>query len=301
MEKCKTCFVIAAGKNASLELAAGAAQFAQETVLIALSEPVVAEGISKVYRLEEADSSVAVYISAIVELLLKNRPELVLIEQSRNGRLLAGAVAAAFNTAVQTDIFDLQFDGGFISRRAGYGGLAVKTERSSQTAVICAGAGLFQAASEIACSKAEEIKANSSIEFIEKKEKLQQRVNLAAARRVVCVGRGIGDAQTLAIARDLAESLDAELGCTRPVAEEDGLMETNRYIGVSGVSIKPELYLALGLSGQVQHTSGITQADKIIAINKDENAGIFKECDFGLVGDLKEVLPKLTELIRENK
>ncbi|MBQ9687139.1 MAG: electron transfer flavoprotein subunit alpha/FixB family protein [Oscillospiraceae bacterium] len=299
MEKCKSSFVVAAGKGAILELAAGAAQFAEKVSLVALAAPVSAQGIDAVYTLEDPNASVALYAKAIVKLICEQKPELVLVEQSRNGRLLAGLIAAAFGTSVQTDVSEIEYDGAFVTKRAGYGGLAVKVERSAETAVICVSSGSFPAAGEVPCEAPVVLKAEGEgITFVEKKEKLQQRTNLSAARRVVCVGRGIGDEEKLALAEELAGVIEAEMGCTRPVAEEDHLMPTNRYIGVSGVSVKPELYVAVGVSGQVQHTSGVS-ATRVIAINKDEHAPIFSECDFGVVGEAKDVLPKLIALLKD--
>ena len=293
MDKCKNAFIVAANKSAVLELATGAAQFAEKVTLINLGAPASAVGVDAVYCLEDAGKSVVLYTKAIVDLVAAAKPELVLVEQCRNGRLLAAAIAAALGTSAQTDVNEISFDGAFVTTRQGYGGLAVKTERSTANAVVCVGAGTFAAAEEAECAAPAVIAAPvSGFTFVEKKEKLQQRTNLSAARRVVCAGRGIGDADTLALAEKLAEILGAEIGCTRPVAEEENLMPSNRYIGVSGVSIKPELYVALGVSGQIQHTSGVT-AGRVIAVNKDDHAPILSDCDFGLVGDLKDVLPKL--------
>jgi len=299
MDKCKTCFVIASGKAGALELATGAVQFAEKVSLISLSAPVSAAGIDTVYCLEDTNVSAAMYTQAIAKLVAEQKPELVLVEQSRNGRLLAGAIAAACGTSVQTDISAIDYDGAFVTKRAGYGGLAVKTERSTETAVVCVGVGVFAAAEEAAVGETVTIKAEQTgICYVEKTEKVQQRTNLSAAKAVVCVGRGIGDTENLAVAEELANLIGAEMGCTRPVAEEDKLMPSNRYIGVSGVNIKPELYIAVGLSGQVQHTSGVNDAGCVLAINKDENAPIFSECDFGVIGDLKAVMPKLIELLK---
>ena len=295
MDKCKACFIVASGKSAILELASGAAQFAEKVSLIALSEPASAAGIDTVYCLENPETSAALYTKAIAALIAEQKPELVLVEQNRNGRLLAAAIAVALGTSAQTDPFEICYDGSaFVTKRQGYGGLAVKTERSASSAVICVGAGTFAAAEEAACAAPIAIKADeqSGICFVEKKEKVQQRTNLSAARRVVCVGRGIGGEENLALAEQFAAAIGAEIGCTRPVAEEDQLMPSNRYIGVSGVAVKPDLYIALGVSGQVQHTSGVT-AGRVIAVNKDDHAPIFSECDFGLVGDVKDVLTKL--------
>ena len=299
MEKCKSCFVIAAGKTAVQELVGGAAQYAESVSLIALGEPMSAAGVDKVYCLADPAGSVVLYAKAIAALVKEQAPQLVLVEQSRNGRLLAGVVAAALGTSAQTDIAELKTDDGFVTKRAGYGGLAEKVEKAAATAVLCVSAGMFEAAAEAPCTDPVAIAADDAgIAFVEKKEKVQQRTNLGSARRVVCVGRGIANEENLAMAEELAAAIGAELGCTRPVAEEDHLLPTNRYIGVSGVAIKPDLYIAIGLSGQIQHTSGVS-ADRVIAINKDERAPIFSECDFGVVGDLKDVLPKLKQRLSE--
>ena len=94
----------------------------------------------------------------------------------------------------------------------------------------------------------------------------------------------------------LGAKLGAEIGCTRPIAEEEHWLARNRYIGVSGISVRPNLYMALGISGQVQHMVGVSDARLIVAVNKDAKAPIFQNCDIGLVADMNKVLPQLTEL-----
>ena len=120
-------------------------------------------------------------------------------------------------------------------------------------------------------------------------------MNLAAAKVVVGVGRGLEREENLSLARDLAAAIGGEVGCSRPVAEGEKWMPRETYIGVSGVMIKPELYIACGISGQVQHMAGVNQSRVIVAINKDKSAPIFKQCDYGIVGDLSVVLPALTK------
>ena len=95
----------------------------------------------------------------------------------------------------------------------------------------------------------------------------------------------------------LAQKMGAELACSRPIAEGEKWMPKNRYPGVSGVVVKPEVYVACGISGQVQHMVGVNEARVIIAVNKDKNAPIFKHCDYGIVGDLNKVVPALTQLL----
>ncbi|MCL1848011.1 MAG: FAD-binding protein, partial [Coriobacteriia bacterium] len=116
----------------------------------------------------------------------------------------------------------------------------------------------------------------------------------AAASRVVGGGRGFGAEADLGLARDLAAALGAELACSRPITESENWMARERYIGVSGAVIKPELYFAVGISGQIQHMVGVSQARTIVAINKDKNAPVFKHADVGIVGDLYDLLPALT-------
>ena len=97
------------------------------------------------------------------------------------------------------------------------------------------------------------------------------------------------------MARDLCAKVGGELGCSRPLAENVDWMPRNLYIGVSGLQLAPKAYFALGISGQMQHMVGVTGADTIIAVNKDANAPIFKQADYGIVGDIKTVVPALIE------
>ena len=123
-------------------------------------------------------------------------------------------------------------------------------------------------------------------------------VEPSKARLVVSVGRGIGSQENIAIAAALSNAIGAELGCSRPVAENEKWMDRERYVGISGIMIKPELYLALGISGQIQHMVGANGAQILMAINKDKNAPIFQFADYGIVGDLMKIVPALTEKLK---
>lgn len=296
----KNCYVIAESKSAALELCAGAATLAENVTLVCLGAAVSAEGVSKVYAPADASVSVAAAAGAVAEIVKAAAPEAVLVEQCRNGRLVAGVVAAMLNTGVQTDIYELTAgDNGITTKRLSNGGLAVLTECSQGTAVVCVGSGMFAPAAEAAPAAVETYAAAcAGITTVERKEKVVTRTNLAAARRVVSVGRGVKDADTLALMESFAGMIDAEIGCTRPLAEEEHLLPTARYIGVSGVTVRPEVYVAVGLSGQVQHMAGADQSGFILAINKDEHAPIFQGCDLGIVGDLNSVVPKLIEELK---
>ncbi|MDR3348917.1 MAG: electron transfer flavoprotein subunit alpha/FixB family protein [Acidaminococcales bacterium] len=117
---------------------------------------------------------------------------------------------------------------------------------------------------------------------------------IAGAERVVAVGKGIGDAKNLELARKLAARAGAALGSSRPVAESLRYLPLDRYIGMSGQIFSGKLYIACGISGAIQHLKGIKDAGIIVAVNNDPDAPIFKNCDYGIVGDLTEVLPLLT-------
>ena len=118
-------------------------------------------------------------------------------------------------------------------------------------------------------------------------------VDLTKADVVVAAGRGFTAEEDLQAARDLCDKLGAGLGCSRPLAEGVDWMPKETYIGVSGLMLAPKVYVAAGISGQMQHMVGCNRATTLFAINKDKNAPIFKQCDFGLVGDVKTVLPAL--------
>jgi electron transfer flavoprotein alpha subunit len=103
------------------------------------------------------------------------------------------------------------------------------------------------------------------------------------------------------MAEELAGLMEAEVGCSRPVAEGLNWLPLERYVGISGAIVKPELYLAVGISGQVQHMVGINQSRVIVAINKDKQAPMFKQADYGIVGDLNKVLPLLIKKFKAGK
>ncbi|MFA6807698.1 MAG: FAD-binding protein, partial [Eubacteriales bacterium] len=187
-----------------------------------------------------------------------------------------------------------------ISKRMIYGGAAFRTEKLlSKTVVVTLGVGVFEALAEDATrngmvTEITDVPA-SKIKRVESHEKNEAVVNLATAKRLVDVGRGFAKEEDLELGRKVASLIGADVGCSRPVAEGNGWMPKSSYIGVTGVIIKPELCFMMGISGQVQHLVGINQSKTVVAINKDKNAPIFKHVDFGVVGDMYKILPRLIE------
>jgi len=128
-------------------------------------------------------------------------------------------------------------------------------------------------------------------------EGVKDKVDLTRAEVIVAVGRGIGKQENLQIVQDLADALGAELAASRPVCDNEWL-PMDRQIGSSGQTVAPRVYLAVGISGAIQHLVGMKGSSTIVAINKDPNAPIFQVADYGIVGDLFEVVPALTALAR---
>ncbi len=128
----------------------------------------------------------------------------------------------------------------------------------------------------------------------------EQAVDLGSAQRIVSVGRGIKEAENLHIVQELAAALGAELAASRPICD-NGWLPLDRQVGSSGQTVAPKLYLAVGVSGAIQHLVGMKGSQCIVAINKDREAPIFEVADYGIVGDLFEVVPALTEAIKAAK
>lgn len=127
-----------------------------------------------------------------------------------------------------------------------------------------------------------------------------EHVDLTAAEAIVAVGRGIGDADKMGIIEELAAALGAEIGASRPVIDNDWLPR-DRQIGSSGQTVAPKLYVAVGISGAIQHLVGMKGSGTVVAINKDPGAPIFSVADYGIVGDLHEIVPELTAALEEAK
>ena len=251
----------------------------------------------EVFAYPEEVSLVSV-LSAVSELIVSQKPQLLLCESGSDGRLLAGYTAAKLGVSPLCDVMSLSCTADAVeTTRLVYGGSAVKTEQCAFPAVAIVCAGTFEASDAAAEPQGTQINCSGScsVELAGTSAVEASTVNLAAAKRVVGVGRGLASADNIPAAEKLAAALGAEIGCTRPVAEEEHWYSKDRYIGVSGVMIKPNFYLAIGISGQIQHMVGVNQTNVICAINKDENAPIIKQADYTLIGDVNAVLPAIIE------
>jgi electron transfer flavoprotein alpha subunit len=285
------------------------------TPALALGQPVVALttdpaeaqtlaslGAGRVLLLKAAATSPEALAPAIAELLAKEQASVVLVGGTLRGKHLAAHVAAALKAGLTTDAKALALvDGKLETQRILYAGLAVSAEVVTLPAVATIPQRTFLApapAAQAGTVESVEVAADTRVSVLNVTPMESEGVDITAAIKLVSVGRGFAQKADLALARELGAVLKAELACTRGIAEDEHWLPIERYIGISGQTVKPELYLAVGLSGQVQHMVGCRESKVIVAINKDEQAPIFEAADYGIVGDLYTVLPLLTAALK---
>ena len=246
-------------------------------------------------------------IPVIVEEARKEKPELILLPATPRGKNMAALIAARLNVGLVSGCTQIAFDEGsktLVMERLAYGGAALhKVTCSTRPAMATIPQRTYETAM-LEMGRQGHVRElpsppTSAIKVIERKVKDREEKDISEARVVVCVGRGMEKKEDLTLARQLAQVIGGEIGCTRPIAEEFHWLPEELCIGLSGVQVKPDLYFGIGVSGQVQHVTGIRNAKVIAAVNKDENAPIFKAADFGIVGDLYDVMPKLISELKK--
>lgn len=239
----------------------------------------------------------------IVRLVREVKPEIFLFGATRLGRSLGPRVAVALDTGLTADCtgLDLDEDGNLIQIRPAFTGniLAhIKTWTRPQMSTVRYK--VMQKKARDANRRGEIIKKDAelvpSLLTIKKKEKLGG-VNISEADVIVSGGRGLKKAEDFSILAALAELLGGVVGSSRPLVD-DGWIGKEHQVGFSGNTVKPKLYVACGISGSPQHLAGMRDSDVIVAINSDPSAPIFRLADYGIVGDLYEVVPRLTNEIK---
>ena len=268
----------------------------------------LASGADRVFWLGELKAGYLVedYVPTLAALVEKEAPRGLLVGATTRGRAVAGRLAARLGVTALTDVRQFTFEDGVIkAHHMIFGGGAVRIEKPlSKIMLATVGPGTFEALLLRAGRPGEVV----DVPFVapewrvtrrESKARPPATVNLAAAKKVVCAGRGLARQEDLALVKELAQALGAEVACTRPLAEGLGWLPRERYIGISGASVKPNLYLGVGVSGQVQHTVGMSEARLVVAINKDNQAPIFAQADYGIAGDLYTIVPALIAALKE--
>lgn len=253
-------------------------------------------GVDRVLRVEPAPGAPAETCAAAVAALVADlAPALVLAAPRPADRVLAGAVAARLSAPVLTMVRAVAVaDGGVEVTRSVFGGIAERTERVTGTAVVVTDGGAAGEGGSAPVVDAAAAPADPAVTVTATRVAERAAVDLSRAPRVVAAGRGVRRQEDLALVEGLAAALGAEVACSRPLAEGVGWLPHDRYVGVTGQHVAPELYVAAGVSGQLQHVVGARGAGTVVAINTDPGCPYFAEADYCVVGDLYEVLPALT-------
>jgi electron transfer flavoprotein alpha subunit len=247
------------------------------------------------------------YVGALAPALAAEAPDLVVFPHTyQTVDYLARLAFAVGGTLVPEIVGFGVADGGLLWRRPVLGGKLQATVRAKGPApvLLSVQAGAFApietAGSEvpIRALAVDPERAVPDREILGVEEVAGEQLDLSAASVIVAVGRGIGEKEKMGIVEELAAALGAEIGASRPVID-NGWLPRDRQIGSSGQTVAPKLYLALGISGAIQHLVGMKGSQVVVAINKDASAPIFSVARYGIVGDLHEVVPALTAALRE--
>jgi electron transfer flavoprotein alpha subunit len=245
-----------------------------------------------------ADSAAA----GILEMVNAKGFGALLVAETRFGTMVAAKVAARLRVGSLGKGKKLRVEGGrLILERDVYGGRFTATVASRMPCVAVVQAGAYRAA-DASPSPAETVTVTAGepkVNVSENKQGQQGEAGVKSAAKIVSAGRGFARKEDLVLAQDLASVLGASLGCSRPLSSDLGWMGEEAHIGLTGAYVHPQLYVAIGISGQLQHVAGIKDSKVIVAINKDGQAPIFQVADYGIVGDLYEVVPALTKVLKQ--
>lgn len=261
-------------------------------------------GADKVFLLKGNSPWPESYAGAIAELIGKEQASVMLVGATMRGKDLAAQVAALLKTGLVTDALTVQYANDAIeTTRLVYGGLAVRTETVALPALVTIPPRTFAetSAAAVHCEiiTVETANDDSRVTISNVCPIVREGADIATATKIVCVGRGLNKQEDMKIVEELATAVGGEIGCTRGISEDYHWLPNERYIGISGQKVKPELYIGMGISGQVQHVVGIRDSKVIVAIDSNEKAPIFEAADYGIVGDLYEVVPLLTAALQK--
>ena len=261
------------------------------------------------------------YTHAIASVIEEFKPEIFLIGATAIGRDLGPRVCARIHTGLTADCTKLDI-GDFpmnpvpgretkhnqlLMTRPAFGGNTIATiacpDFRPQMATVRPG--VMQKIDPIAGAKAEVIEYNPGftpdnkyVEILDVVKELSDTVDIMDAKILVSGGRGVGSAENFKLLQDLADVIGGTVSCSRAVVD-NGWLPKELQVGQTGKTVRPNVYFAIGISGAIQHTAGMEESDIIIAINKDDSAPIFDVADYGIVGDLNKIVPKLTEELKK--
>lgn len=272
-----------------------------------LQEALAAAGAAKVYAAESDiidDYLVTPKVDVLAALVESTSPAAVLTAASVEGKEVSGRLAARLGSGLLVDVVDVKSDGSAVHSIFG-GAFTVDAKANGDVPVISVRPGAIEAKPEAAAATRVDVEVPAQEENavkITSREPVAggDRPELTEASIVVSGGRGVGSADKFSVVEELADSLGAAVGASR-AAVDSGYYPGQFQVGQTGKTVSPQLYIALGISGAIQHRAGMQTSKTIVAVNKDEEAPIFEIADFGVVGDLFNVAPQLTEAVKKHK
>ncbi len=244
------------------------------------------------------------YTEVLTSVIKAEEPEILLIGATSIGRDLAPRCSAAVKTGLTADCTQLEMDeetGNLLMTRPAFGGNIMATivcgNHRPQMATVRPGVmEVVKGAPECGVSvdrmDLSGMDLTSQVKILEAVKNVKDHVDIGSARVLVAGGRGVGSKEDFALLRKLADSLKGEVAASRAAVDE-GWVEKAQQVGQTGTTVRPDLYIACGISGAIQHIAGMENAGYIVAVNKDPDAPIFEYADIGLVGDYKTIVPML--------
>lgn len=286
-----------------------------------LTKEIITYGADKVYLAETPelkDYTTLPYTKVVVDLVKEYQPQIVLYGASSTGRDLAPRITSELKTGLTADCTDLQI-GDYTSKgneyknilyqiRPAFGGNIIATivspDHRPQMATVREGVMKMNDPDKSKEGEVITVKADIPKELIVteiiKKFQQEKMVNLKAAQIIVAGGMGVGTKDNFELIHKLAHTIGAEVGSSR-AAVDAGFIGKDHQVGQTGTTVRPKLYIAIGISGSIQHMAGMNESNRIISINNDPNAPMFQISHYGIVGDLNEVVPKLIEVYKSQK
>jgi electron transfer flavoprotein alpha subunit len=251
------------------------------------------------------------YTRVITELVREHRPSILLMGATSVGRDLAPRVSRRLGAGLTADCTELSIDPTeriLLQTRPAFGGnvMATIANRFSRPQMATVRPGVMEArkvpgqTGRIVPIRVGLSPQDLVLKLVKSAKEPKAGVNLEEAKVIVAGGRGVGDKEGFKLLEELAGLLGGELAGTR-VAVEEGWIGPERQVGQTGVTVRPELYIACGISGAIQHRAGMMNSRYIVAINKDPQAPIFQVADWGLLGDLREIVPLMVQMVKDMK
>lgn len=303
-------------KKVSLELLTAARRLGTPSAVVvgatgtaAAIQPALAEhGAEKVYAAESADIDsylVTPKVEVLAALVSSTTPAAVLLPATAEGKEIAGRLAVRTNSGFLSDVIELTDDGTATQSIFG-GAIVVQSRVRTGTPIFAVRPNSFAPEPSQGAATVEPVDVHIEsgphlARVVERVvEEKGDRPELSEASVVVSGGRGVGGAEQFRIIEELADAFGGAVGASR-AATDAGWYPHQAQVGQTGVTVSPQLYIAAGISGAIQHRAGMQTSKTIVVINKDAEAPIFELADFGVVGDLFDVVPQLTEEIRKRK